>query len=324
MDATAAVEAGFPEVSRWIADDGDGEAFVFRKFDRLAARNLLYLQARMLALEEKIDRADGATSAGGGQVAMLRIMRNWETVVDKSQDPNVSQDLREKCLEQIRLHEELSRLMKEYRKSSCRSGNPKSSVRSPPEFYADDIRDLSLRGASGDSDEALGLQSRISSLSRPNRRVLGTYRAWLESANTLKGLSAQFLDDKLDLVALKQPEDRDHLSEMLRHVWPAKSITSASGVRIAHFHEKSISTWANAISTLVALALLVGSIVCLHFLGDLRAKFAMIAAFAAFFALSLGVITSARRPEVFAATAAYAAVLVVFVSNQDLTSQSGT
>ncbi|KAL8299379.1 hypothetical protein RB593_009324 [Gaeumannomyces tritici] len=292
MDATAAVEAGFPEVSRWIADDGDGEAFVFRKFDRLAARNLLYLQARMLALEEKIDRADGATSAGGGQVAMLRIMRNWETVVDKSQDPNVSQDLREKCLEQIRLHEELSRLMKEY--------------------------------PSGDSDEALGLQSRISSLSRPNRRVLGTYRAWLESANTLKGLSAQFLDDKLDLVALKQPEDRDHLSEMLRHVWPAKSITSASGVRIAHFHEKSISTWANAISTLVALALLVGSIVCLHFLGDLRAKFAMIAAFAAFFALSLGVITSARRPEVFAATAAYAAVLVVFVSNQDLTSQSGT
>ncbi|EJT69389.1 hypothetical protein GGTG_13008 [Gaeumannomyces tritici R3-111a-1] len=287
MDATAAVEAGFPEVSRWIADDGDGEAFVFRKFDRLAARNLLYLQARMLALEEKIDRADGATSAGGGQVAMLRIMRNWETVVDKSQDPNVSQDLREKCLEQIRLHEELSRLMKEYH-------------------------------------EALGLQSRISSLSRPNRRVLGTYRAWLESANTLKGLSAQFLDDKLDLVALKQPEDRDHLSEMLRHVWPAKSITSASGVRIAHFHEKSISTWANAISTLVALALLVGSIVCLHFLGDLRAKFAMIAAFAAFFALSLGVITSARRPEVFAATAAYAAVLVVFVSNQDLTSQSGT
>ncbi|KAL8397833.1 hypothetical protein RB594_004509 [Gaeumannomyces avenae] len=287
MDATAAVEAGFPEVSRWIADDGDGEAFVFRKFDRLAARNLLYLQARMLALEEKIDRADGATSAGGGQVAMLRIMRDWESVVDKSQDPNVSQDLREKCLEQIRLHEELSRLMKEYH-------------------------------------EALDLQSRISSLSRPNRRVLGTYRAWLKSANTLTGLSARFLDDKLDLVALKQPEDRDHLSEMLRQVWPAKSMISASGVRIAHFHEKSISTWANAISTLVALALLVGSIVCLHFLGDLRAKFAMIAAFAAFFALSLGVITSARRPEVFAATAAYAAVLVVFVSNQDLTSQSGS
>lgn len=40
----------------------------------------------------------------------------------------------------------------------------------------------------------------------------------------------------------------------------------------------------------------------------------MIGGFTVGFAISVGLLTNARRAEVFAATAAYAAVLVVFVS----------
>lgn len=40
----------------------------------------------------------------------------------------------------------------------------------------------------------------------------------------------------------------------------------------------------------------------------------MIAAFTVLFAVSVGLLTNAKRVEIFAATAAYAAVLVVFVS----------
>ena len=40
----------------------------------------------------------------------------------------------------------------------------------------------------------------------------------------------------------------------------------------------------------------------------------MIAGFTILFALSVGLLTSAKKAEIFASTAAYAAVLVVFVS----------
>ncbi len=36
---------GFAQVAEWVALDPDNELFVFRKFDKLAVRNLLYLQA---------------------------------------------------------------------------------------------------------------------------------------------------------------------------------------------------------------------------------------------------------------------------------------
>ncbi|KAI6565003.1 hypothetical protein MCOR03_002150 [Pyricularia oryzae] len=280
-------EFGFPAVSRWIAADDDGEALVFRKFDRLAARNLLYLQARMLELEERINNMDSAVM--GRDAAVEQALRNWEMLVAKSEDSKVHIEAREKMKKQIDLHEELQKTIKEYH-------------------------------------EALDLQSRIANFSGPSRRVLGAYRGWLESSNNLKGLSSRFLDDKQDLVALKKTENHDSLSELLRWLWPASaSVTSANDAgNIARFREKSLARWANIISTLVAVALLVGSIVGLYFVADLKIKFIMIAVFAAFFALSLGVITNARRPEVFAATAAYAAVLVVFVSNQDLAGQSGT
>lgn len=49
----------------------------------------------------------------------------------------------------------------------------------------------------------------------------------------------------------------------------------------------------------------------------------MLSGFTVFFALTLGLLTNAHRQEVFAATAAYAAVLVVFVSG-DLASSSSS
>ena len=49
---------GYAAVAAWIALDPDSETFVFRKFDRLAARNLLYLQSELLAVEKDLDRLD--------------------------------------------------------------------------------------------------------------------------------------------------------------------------------------------------------------------------------------------------------------------------
>ncbi|EJT68618.1 hypothetical protein GGTG_13808 [Gaeumannomyces tritici R3-111a-1] len=155
--------------------------------------------------------------------------------------------------------------------------------------------------------EALDLQHRISNLARPNKRVVGAYRSWLtKPTRRLGGLPGLFLDDESDLVAIKTPKDHDYLSELLRRHWPAARVESYDG------------------GIFIAVALLVGSITGFLYVDAPLIKALMIAGFTGLFAISLGLIINARRPEVFAATAAYAAVLVVFVSNQDRSDKRGT
>ena len=88
------------------------------------------------------------------------------------------------------------------------------------------------------------------------------------------------------------------------------------GETTGRFQERRVQTIVALINILVASFLIIGAVVSLY---KLRMKpdavrLGMIAAFTALFAISLRLITNARRAEVFAATAAYAAVLVVFVS----------
>lgn len=47
---------GYPSLARFIASDSDRTSLVFRRFDRLAARNLLYLQSELAELEGKLVR----------------------------------------------------------------------------------------------------------------------------------------------------------------------------------------------------------------------------------------------------------------------------
>jgi hypothetical protein len=54
------IQDGFPALAAWIGRDPDNETFVFRKFDRLSARNLLQLQCQLIQLEDEIDKLDDA------------------------------------------------------------------------------------------------------------------------------------------------------------------------------------------------------------------------------------------------------------------------
>ena len=63
-----------------------------------------------------------------------------------------------------------------------------------------------------------------------------------------------------------------------------------------------------------SILLILGPIYFFYFVKNQTAVLGMLSAFVTAFGLSVGLLTSARRAEVFAASAAYAAVLVVFVS----------
>lgn len=64
----------------------------------------------------------------------------------------------------------------------------------------------------------------------------------------------------------------------------------------------------------LAAILLIGAILSLHIVTSSKTKLGLVAMYTLLFALSVALLTNARRAEVFAATAAYAAVLVVFMS----------
>ncbi|ORY13958.1 hypothetical protein BCR34DRAFT_561312 [Clohesyomyces aquaticus] len=270
---------GYPALTNWIAADPDNETFVFRKFDRLAARNLLNLQSELFEIEAALDGFDVETSKGE-DVTRKMSARDWGTFVENFNDPQ----------------------------------GPK---------WAKDRRrlELDLRSKIKEYHEALALQASIIGLERPSNRVLNIFGAWFsgesrgETSTIIAGKARKMLKDEDDLVTLKTGDDQDTLSNLIKNHWPLKGKSGQSSHdSTRYFRLRHVRRTVAIISTIVAVALLVGAIVVLYFVKRNSARLGLIAAFTVLFGLSLRFLTNARRAEIFGASAAYAAVLVVFVS----------
>jgi len=120
-------------------------------------------------------------------------------------------------------------------------------------------------------------------------------------------------ENRKDLVALRQPADKDMLSIFLQNHWMFGTTNLTSSTE--HYKEIHVTWVATVISMLATAVLLLGAIVALRMIENRDSQLGLIGMFMALLAASVAVLTNARRAEVFAATAAYAAVLVVFVSS---------
>jgi hypothetical protein len=98
---------GYPSLAAWIARDPDNEAFVFRRFDKLGARCMLHLQAKLIDLERKIDRQDEQARRSADREARMS-SRSWEALMEHATDMNRKEKDRVETLEQ------LSVVLKEY------------------------------------------------------------------------------------------------------------------------------------------------------------------------------------------------------------------
>jgi hypothetical protein len=117
------------------------------------------------------------------------------------------------------------------------------------------------------------------------------------------------------LVSLQKPSDEDLLSRYLRKHWLFRKRRSDDVLDGTTRYENTHIVWTVAIFALfLAAILLIGAVVSLYFVAQPKAKLALVAVYTLIFAISVALCTNARKAEVFAATAAYAAVLVVFVS----------
>lgn len=132
----------------------------------------------------------------------------------------------------------------------------------------------------------------------------------------ISGLAKDFLSkDKEDLAALHRGAEGDYLSKVLQDNWAFQRREAVDpGDRTTMYKKSYVSQTVTVISIISAAILLVSAIVSLHYVVSDSAKLGLISMYTVLFALSVATLTNAKRSEVFAATAAYAAVLVVFVS----------
>jgi hypothetical protein len=99
---------GFADVARWIALDPDNETFIYRKFDELAARNLLYLQAEILVLEKELNKLD-INDANSDDMDLRDAIRTWEALTQRYDNNNEEARVRMNLIVKIR------EKLKEYR-----------------------------------------------------------------------------------------------------------------------------------------------------------------------------------------------------------------
>ena len=105
---------GFPELSKYIGSSS--EFAIFRKFETLSARSLLYLQSQLLDIETQLKRYDckdrEAIKAFAANAAdVVSAAKDWRSFERCSQAPDSCQ------MEKMKLVFKMRRVLKEYRKA---------------------------------------------------------------------------------------------------------------------------------------------------------------------------------------------------------------
>ncbi|KAJ3544900.1 hypothetical protein NM208_g2782 [Fusarium decemcellulare] len=258
---------GFPSLADFIASDRDGTAAIFKRFNRLAARNLLLLQSELAELQAKLDEYDEEDKKSREG---LQALRNWEEYKSKN-DHNS---------DRIRLVEKIRGTMKEYR-------------------------------------EAMMFESTLATIPAPDRKTLKAFQinffhGKLEDRDAfpmLGGHSSSLYDDPDDLVVLHRAEPPDRLTMFVQDYFgflfkEPDTHNATTGPLVGYASGKKISAFISYLSTILAALLLIGAIVVLYNATSDNLKLGLIALFTITFAASVGLLTNARRAEVFGATAA--------------------
>lgn len=83
-----------------MSRDPDHETFIFRRSGRLAARNILHLQAQLMALEFEINQLD-ERAGQSTDFEEKQAPRRWETLVKHAKDDHRPEEIRMEKLDQL-------------------------------------------------------------------------------------------------------------------------------------------------------------------------------------------------------------------------------
>lgn len=183
--------------------------------------------------------------------------------------------------------------------------------------------------------KAILLDAQIRALGNPEKRSMNAISKVFhnEGHTVLTGPSATLYPDpykrvdasETDYVAVHTSSEGDLLTSLLKRIWPvlfgrepiqSSNLTYAAHAQMSYYSLKLLDATAKSISTFLAAVLLLTPMLSLYQVSDDKPTTTMglIVVFTVLFAATLALVTTAKRGEIFGATAAYAAVLVVFVS----------
>lgn len=110
---------GYPSLAAFIASDIDKSTLIFNRFDRLAARNILYMQAELAELQQELDMFDAEDSH---DIESKKAARSWREFKKKGETQTI----------RMELVKEIRKLMKQYRELVC---TPQGLVRGSLSIY---------------------------------------------------------------------------------------------------------------------------------------------------------------------------------------------
>lgn len=177
-ESTIHLLSGFPSLAAFIASDRDRTTLIYKRFDELAARNLLYLQSQLAELHAKqraFDQEDRIADMPTKQCA--RNFADFETAALQP-DENLRQKERWQLVKQVR------ETMKEYREALLFESTL-ATLPAPSKSTVRAFREVYYNQADGKG----------------------------EPFPTLGGHSAALYDDIDDLVALRAQETGDCLTD---------------------------------------------------------------------------------------------------------------
>lgn len=217
--------AGYPQYAAFIAADPDRSTTVYRRFERLAARNLLYLESKLIDLEAKQDDLDNEVEniepiSILNEVNLQEVKnRMKELERDKSQKKDavqLDQDTPEK--EQCNANSQIADSAGYVER---RLGLAKD-IRTVLKEYCTRFLPAIMKERSAEKlclDEALKLESDILALNKPAKRVLKNMQKSFDEPDEegnpdtmLRGNMASHLQDEQDLCVLAPPVERDRLT----------------------------------------------------------------------------------------------------------------
>ena len=267
---------GYPDFAHWMAQpSGHKTTFVFRRFDKLAARNLLHLQAQLTALEEDIDDLDGEAAISPDSDT-IESLRRYETLLQRSRDASPSENVENELLDKFAY---LESLLARYRALFI----PRTLSRSliPP-------------------GEAICLQAHMDTLAPPDARALHVIRGIIDgnlpgdfTTPLIRGLVAQnYMRHTHDFLTLSKVEKVQFLPRLL-----GLDIVGDNGTY----------------TTVLVIVPLVAAMVHIHRLADLSMKFRSMAFYMICVAPAMLVCSNVTRENVFTIIRIYAAAFLVFV-----------
>ncbi|KAF7514121.1 hypothetical protein GJ744_004446 [Endocarpon pusillum] len=262
------------------------EVAIFRRFGALNTQNLLFLQAEIAHLERELQVIRETEEKREDERGLLA-QRSWFELSQATEDGEycpqwaVIQDIRSKL-------SEYNAFLLQYKEICALHGPSKHDVNC--------LREWLIRPECGDNF-LQGVERDI--LHPRDERYLENQRA-------------------SDLVTLsREAVERDFFSQWISdevlgkfHRWIGrrfkKPFDPESG--LYHYRKGNVRAVSHLVGILLASLIPAASIFTLYFVPHMTDRLGVIVAYTALFSICLGVFTTARRVEIFAATAAFASV----------------